>query len=61
MTPELLQIATIALNLFLAWLGACFGLILADADHNVPFIKHRSALTHGVIWPVLAYKGGTPT
>jgi len=33
--------------------GASFGLVIADIDHNMPFIKHRSALTHGPLWAIL--------
>lgn len=36
-----------------ALIGVAFGLIVADADQNLPFIKHRSALTHGPLLPLL--------
>jgi hypothetical protein len=45
----------LGLYALLAMLGAAFGLILADIDQNIPFIKHRSIFTHGVLWPLVAY------
>jgi hypothetical protein len=52
--PDLIQSITLGGYALLALLGAAFGLILADIDQNIPFIKHRSALTHGALWPLLA-------
>lgn len=37
---------------FAPLVGASFGLIIADADQNLPVIKHRSILTHGPLWPM---------
>jgi len=53
--PQITQALIIAAYAVLAAFGSAFGLILADADQNVPFIKHRSMFTHGVLWPILAY------
>jgi hypothetical protein len=53
--PVILYGLTLTLYTILALLGSAFGLILADIDQNIPFIKHRSIFTHGLLWPLLAY------
>ena len=50
--PDLLYSLTLMGYAILALLGAAFGLILADIDQNIPFIKHRSMFTHGLFWPM---------
>jgi len=50
--PNIMQSITLMGYALLAMLGAAFGLIIADIDQNIPFIKHRSAFTHGALWPV---------
>jgi hypothetical protein len=41
----------ILINVLSIFFGASFGLVIADIDQNAPFMKHRSAITHG---PLLA-------
>jgi hypothetical protein len=35
--------------------GAAIALIIPDIDQRIPFLVHRSLLTHGMLLPVLAY------
>jgi hypothetical protein len=35
--------------------GAAIALIIPDIDQRLPFLVHRSLLTHGMLLPLLAY------
>jgi hypothetical protein len=41
-----------AANIFLLLLALLLGLNLPDLDHQLPFLVHRSILTHGCLAPL---------
>lgn len=49
------EIVMIITNVVLGLLGASFGLVIADIDQNIPYIKHRSFLTHGLFVPLYIF------
>lgn len=36
-------------------LGAVMGVALPDIDLTLPFLRHRSIVTHGFLWPLVAW------
>jgi len=54
-----IKIPIYVIGLALSVLGALIGIKIADIDQNLPFMKHRSMWTHGIIVPLVLFWGMT--
>jgi len=52
---EIQQLFNLLTFIIGAMFGGAFGLVMADIDQNLPFIKHRSIFTHGILWPLILF------